>query len=287
MEQLMALSAAKLRQRCRENSLSASGAKAHLAKRLLAKEKGYAGNWAAGTGFGGADSMGANDQSWRSKSETVVQQRAERTLGKRLHALRMGLPVGSFAPDIRPILRKSSIRAGTAALIRNTSLLDMTDCRREVFTEALELLAALANHAQGKDVLVEPLDSTETTQSLHTLLLEMQTQSKVFLGGFQASTHPPNHAGYGRRAQLQLPIRIWIRYYHLPLVTAALASKVGAKFIVHDKPYHVLAPTVPEAAAFCSGWCMRTAVRPFDHNCTPPAVIALRLRLHHCSMSPW
>ncbi len=195
MKGLMALSASELRQRCRKNFVSASGTKPVLAKRLMAKERGHGGNWAAGTGFGGVDSMHASDQAWCAKSETAAQQRAERKLGQHLQALRMGLPVGSFAPDIRPVLRKSSIRAGIAALIRNSSLLDMADCRREVFTEALEVLVALANHAQGKDVLVEPLDSSDSAQSLRSLLLEMQAQAKVFLGGFKASANEPERGG--------------------------------------------------------------------------------------------
>ena len=65
MAGLMALSAAELRQRCRESFVAVSGAKAALAKRLLLKkDKGQSesGNWAAGTGFGGADSMNASDQ---------------------------------------------------------------------------------------------------------------------------------------------------------------------------------------------------------------------------------
>jgi ubiquitin-protein ligase len=72
----------------------------------------------------------------------------------------------------------------------------MKNSQRELFTEALELLAALARHAQGRDVLVEPLDSAmapdgasaaAASESLRSLLAELQAQAKVFLGGFEAS----------------------------------------------------------------------------------------------------
>ena len=47
--------------------------------------------------------------------------------------------------------------AGIAALLRTASLLDLADSQREILTETLKLLSALARHPQGQVILTEPL----------------------------------------------------------------------------------------------------------------------------------
>lgn len=119
MEGLMAHSAAELRAKCRDAYCPALGTKAVMSKRLLAREQsgGKGEYWQKGTGFGGVDSMNASDDTYRAKGDSLTQQRGERKLGQRLQTLRMGLPVGSFAPDIRPVLRGSASSYTNAILL--------------------------------------------------------------------------------------------------------------------------------------------------------------------------
>ena len=202
-EELMQLSAAELRSRCRKAHCGASGTKSAMANRLIARAAHQMGNaanpWAAGTGFGGVHGQHSTE-GWRDTSETLAQQRKERRLAQRLQALRVGLPIGSFAPDVLPILRGAKIRQGIAALIRQASLDALTADRRKLFIETLELLASFARHHQAQCLLVEPLQdpapeaaagaaaaAAAPAPSLRTLLGELEQQAKIFVGGFEAS----------------------------------------------------------------------------------------------------
>ena len=83
-----------------------------MAERLIA-EGNRQKSWAAGTGFGGVDQQNMADEAWRATSETLKQQRGERKLAAKMQVLRLGLPIGTFAPDILPVLRQSGLRPGT------------------------------------------------------------------------------------------------------------------------------------------------------------------------------